>query len=106
MVWYAPDSILLEVLEEGAEGDKQENLEDAQQGKEEAGHGGTGIGQGNGHSEAPLHVREQGHGRMGGLGSGQGCGGLRNYDLDPPGPPNILNQLVAILHDAGLQANP
>ena len=50
------------------------------------------------------HVRERGHGRMGGLGCG--CGGLRDYDPDPPGPPNILNQLVATLCDASLQANP
>ena len=37
MAWYAPDGILLEVLEEGTEGDEQDNLEDTQQGEEEAG---------------------------------------------------------------------
>ena len=83
----------------------QENLKDPQQG-EEARHGGAGNGQGGGCGEAPLQLREQGHGRMGGLGGGCGHGGLRDYDPDPPGPPNILNQLVATLHDTSLQANP
>ena len=51
-------------------------------------------------------MREQGHGGMGGLGSGCGHGGLRDYDPDPPRPLNILDQSVAALCGAGLQANP
>ena len=39
-------------------------------------------------------------------GGTHGHGSLREYAPDPPGPPNILNQLVAALCDASLQANP
>ena len=52
----------------------------------------------------PISMR--GRGGMGGPGGVCGCGSVREYDLDPPGPPNILNQLVAALHDTGLEANP
>ena len=67
-------------------------------------HGGAGNGQGGGRGRPPHHVR--GCGGMGGPGSACRCGGIREYDPDPPRPPNILNQLVATLHDASLQANP
>ena len=103
MAWYTADGTLLEVLEEGVDGDEWENPKDTQQG-EEAGHGGVGNGQDSGCGKAPLHVR--GCGGMGGLGSGRGYSSLRDYDPDLPWPPNILDQLVAALHDTGLQANP
>ena len=103
MAQYTPDSTLLEVLDEGNEGDNMENLEGTLQGGEDD-HGGAGNGQGSGCGRPPHHVR--GHGGMGGPGSAHGCGSIREYDPDPPRSPNVLNQLVAALHDASLQANP
>ena len=47
---------------------------------------------------------EPGHGGAGG--SACGCGSKGHYDPDPPRHVNILNQLVAALHDAGLEGNP
>ena len=43
---------------------------------------------------------------MGRPGGACRCGGARGYDPDPPKLPNILNQLVATLHDTGLEGNP
>ena len=95
---HAPDGTLLDILDEGKWKEEQ-NPEDAPQGKE-SGHGGKGNGCGG----PAYHMR--GHGRRGGPGGAHKCGGTRKYDLEPPGPTNILNQLVAALHDAGLEGNP
>ena len=48
----------------------------------------------------------RGHSGRGGPGGACRHGGTREYDLEPPGPPNILDQLVAALHDASLEGNP
>ena len=66
--------------------------------------GGTGNGQGNECGSPPYHMR--GHSGQGGPGGARGCSSTREYDPDPPRPPNILNQLVAALRDAGLEGNP
>ena len=79
---------MLEVLDEGNEGDKQQNPEDNLKG-EENDCGGTSNGQGGGCGRPPHHVR--GFGGMGGQGSACTCGDMREYNLDPPRPPNILN---------------
>ena len=94
---------MLEVLDEGNEGDQLQNPEGALQGGED-GHGGKRNGQGSEHGGSPHYVR--GCGGMDGPGGAHGCSGIREYDPDPPRPPNVLNQLVAALYDAGLQANP
>ena len=48
----------------------------------------------------------RGHGAMGGPGGACTHGGIREYDPDPPRPPNIFNQSVAALCDTGLEGNP
>ena len=103
MAQYAPDGTLLEVLDEGEEGEEQQNPESALQGEEED-CGGAGNGQGNGCSGPPYHMR--GHSGQGVPGGARQHGSIRGYDLEPPIQPNILDQLVAAQCDAGLQANP
>ena len=39
-------------------------------------------------------------------GSTHGRSGTREYDLEPPGPANIVDQLVAALCDTSLEGNP
>ena len=43
---------------------------------------------------------------MGGPGGACRYGSIREYGPDPPGPPNILNQLVAAVCEAGLEGDP
>ena len=102
MAQYTPNNTLLEVLDEGEGGEEWQNPDGTPQ--REGDHGGVGNSQGNGYGGPPFHVR--GHGAMGGPGDAHGCGGVREYDLDPPRPPNILDQLVAALCDASLEGNP
>ena len=101
MAQYTPDGMLLKVLDEGEGGEEQQNPNGAPQ---RGDHGGAGNGQGSACGGPPFHVRV--HGAMGGPDGACRCSTVREYDLDPPGPPNILNQLVAALHDTGLEGNP
>ena len=102
MAQYTPDGTLLEVLDEGKGGEEQQNPDGTLQ--REGDRGGAGNGQGSGCGRPPFHVR--GCGAMGAPGGACRCSGVREYDLDPPRPPNILDQLVAALCDAGLEGNP
>ena len=79
MAKYAPDGTLLEVLGKDEEEERLKNPED--------------------------HDRNgSGHGGRHGLSSTHGCSGIGTYEPDAPSPLNILDQLVAALHDAGLDA--
>ena len=54
----------------------------------------------------PYHMRgRSGQGGPGAPGGACGCSGAREYDPDPPRPPNILDHLVVALHDASLEGN-
>ena len=48
----------------------------------------------------------RGHSRRGGPGGASGWGSSREYDPEHPRQADIVNQLVAALHDAGLEGNP
>ena len=87
---YAPDSTFLEVLNEGKQGEELEKPKGAPKG--EKGHEGTGTG----HGKLPYHVR--GHGRRGGPGGAHRRTG--EYEPDPPRLAYVLDQLVAVLHEA------
>ena len=102
MAQYTPDGTLLEVLDEGKQETEQQKPNGTPQ--REGDCGGTGNGQGDGDRSPPYHMR--GCGGQGGPGGACECGGTREYDPDPPGLPNILDQLVAALHDASLEGNP
>ena len=102
MAQYAPDGMLLEVLDKCKGEAKQQNPDGTLQ--REGDHGGAGNSQGDGHGRPPFHVK--GHGTMGGPGGAHRHGSIREYDLDPPRPPNILDQLVATLCDASLEGTP
>ena len=96
---YAPDGTMLDITDEGEQGEEEQNPNGAPLGGEQS-HRGTGDRCG----RPPYHVR--GCGGRGGLGGTHRCGGTGEYDLEPPKQPNILNQLEAALHNAGLEGNP
>ena len=77
MAKSAPDGILLEVLGKGEEGEE---------------------------GEEPQSPEE--HGRKGGPGGTHRRSGSIEHGLDSARPPNVLDQLVAVLHDAGLETHP
>ena len=88
MAIRAPDGTLLESLGEEVEEDRIPL--DTPEGKDG---GDCGM-------SSPL---------CGGRGASVGmcrCGGIGGYAPDPPGPYNVIDQLVVALHDAGLNTNP
>ena len=95
---YAPDARVLDILNEGKQGEENKNPEGNPKG--EKGHGATVDG-----CDGPPYYMGS-HGRRVQPGSVCVHSGTREYDLEPPGPANILDQLVATLCDAGLEGNP
>ena len=79
---------LLEILGEGEE--RPENPEDHDHGKE----------------DDTSHDHESGCSGGHGLGGTHRCSSIGTYGPDAPSPFNIIDQLVAALHNAGLDANP